>query len=67
MRAIAYDENDDILPFDEWEGMSSAYDGFVFSGEIGIKTAPIENNNDIRYVFSIHDKEGNSYWTDISE
>ena len=67
MRNIAYDENGNILPFDKWEGMSEAYVGFAINGEISVKTVPLNNKNTVKYVFNIFDKDGNSYWSDISE
>lgn len=67
MRAIAYDEEGNILPFDEWEGESSAYKGFVLSGELGVRLETMTEDEDLRYVFSLYDTEGNSYWTDMSK
>lgn len=67
MRNIAYDEDGNILPFDKWEGMSEAYVGFAINGDISVKTVPLNNKNTVKYVFNIFDKDGNSYWSDISE
>ena len=67
IRSIAYGEDGDILPFDEWEGMSEVYGGFALEGELGVKVEPITDINSVRCVFSLYDKDGNSYWTDISD
>lgn len=67
MRDIKYDEAGYVLPFDEWEGSSTTYTGFLLSGNLDVKLVPIEETEDIRYIFYFFDQDGNSYWTDISE
>lgn len=67
IRNIAFDENGNIKPFEEWESRSGMFDGFALDGELTVSTMDIDESADKCYVFFISDTQRNVYETNCAK
>lgn len=67
IRKIAFDEEGNVAPFEEWENNSNAFVGFRLNGDLSVAMVDIDSDAELCQVFFITDTQGYIYETNYIE
>lgn len=67
IRRIAFDEEGNVAPFEEWENNSNAFVGFRLNGDLSVAMVDIDSEAELCQVFFITDTQGYIYETNYIE
>lgn len=66
-REIAFDEDGNILPFEDWGVVYYTSEEFQLQGDLAVQSGEFEPEGQTYCIFQIEDTQGNSYYTNPAQ